>query len=162
VTVAGITFDPSEGAAPPPSEPGAPVTPVVEPPRARGVSAAQLTVLVVCCVSIYFVIAFYGKSLDSYRLSQRANAVRRENARLEAQIKDLQERVAFYATESYLETTAREKLNLVKPGDRPIVILPAQIEVATVEGPPPADEYRRPLAELGHAADWLFLFFGNR
>ncbi len=160
--MAGTTFNSPDSGGPPASEPGAPVTPVTAIQRSRAISPAQLTVLVVCCVSIYFVVAFYGKSLDSYRLNQRANIVLRENALLERQIKELQERVAYLSTESYVETTAREKLNLVKPNDRPIVVLPAQLEVAGVEGPPLPSEYPRPLADLGHAADWLYFFFGNR
>ena len=140
---------------------GTPVTP--SPVAGRfTLSPAQLTVLVICVVSIFFVANFYGKSMDSYRINQRAVQARRENARLEQQIKTLQEKVDHLATESALETTAREKLNLVKPGDRPIVILPAMVEVATVAGPPPGADAARPLAELGHAADWLVLFFGAR
>jgi cell division protein FtsB len=147
---------------PAPHSTGSPITPPAGESRPRTISPARLTILVVCCVSIYFIVAFYGKSLDSYQLNQRANAVRRENARLEAQIKELQDRVAHLSTESFVETAAREKLNLVKQGDRPIVILPAQIDVATVEGPPSPSDFPRPLANLGHAAEWLFLFFGNR
>lgn len=162
---------PAPGGAPVPGDavpgasggPGAPVTPPSGgEPRSLTISPAQLTILVVCFVSIYFVISFYGKSLDSYRINQRAAQARQENVRLDAQIKELQERVAYFASESYVETAAREKLNLVKPGDRPIVILPAQAEVATVEGPPSGTDAMRPFVEFGHLADWLYLFFGSR
>ena len=143
------------------SESGAPITPSSGGPPLP-VSPAQLTVLVICVVSIFFVANFYGKSMDSYRINQRATEARRENARLEAQIKQLEERVAYLSTESYLETAAREKLNLVKAGDKPLVVLPVGAEMATVAGPPPGGTAARPLAELGHAADWLVLFFGAR
>jgi cell division protein FtsB len=149
-------------AAPPAAESGTPVTPASSGPGRFSVSPAQLTVLVVCVVSIFFVANFYGKSMDSYRINQRAAQARRDNARLEQQIELLQEKVEQLSAEGYLETAAREKLNLVKPGDRPIVILPAAVEVATVAGPPPGAEGGRPLAELGHTADWLVLFFGAR
>jgi cell division protein FtsB len=140
---------------------GTPITPT-SAGGALPISPAQLTVLAICIVSIFFVANFYGKSMDSYRINQRAAQARQENARLEAQIKVLHETVAYLSTESYLETAAREKLNLVKPGDRPLVILPAAAEMATVAGPPPGAEQTRPFAELGHAADWLVLFFGSR
>ena len=143
------------------SEPGAPITPIAGG-SALPVSPAQLTLLVICVVSIFFVANFYGKSMDSYRINQRAAEARRENARLEAQIEQLEERVAQLSTEAYLETAAREKLNLVKAGDKPLVILPVGVEMATVAGPPPGTGAVRPLAELGHAADWLVLFFGSR
>jgi cell division protein FtsB len=146
----------------PTAESGTPITPSAAGGAPLSVSPAQLTVLVICIVSIFFVANFYGKSMDSYRINQRAALARQENARLEAQIKVLQETVSYLSTESYLETAAREKLNLVKPGDRPLVVLPAVAEMATVAGPPPGAERARPLAELGHAADWLVLFFGSR
>ena len=141
---------------------GTPVTPSSGGGPSLALSPAQLTVLVICVVSIYFVANFYGKSMDSYRINQRAIEARRENARLEAEIKALQASVAYLSTESYLETAAREKLNLVKPGDKPLVVLPAGIEQATVAGPPPGADRARPLAELGRAADWHALFFGSR
>ena len=158
---------PTDDAAPPGSQAGAdtgtPVTPPSSPESGRfSLSPAQLTLLVVCIVSIFFVANFYGKSMDSYRINQRAAQARRENARLEQEIKALQEKLTYLSTESYLETAAREKLNLVKPGDRPIVVLPAAAEMATVAGPPPGSGSARPLAELGHAADWLVVFFGSR
>lgn len=141
-------------------EPGPPVTPTAQG-RLLPISPPQLTILVVSVVSIYFIISFFGKSLDSHRINQRAVEARRVNARLETQIKELQDRVAYLSTDSYLETAAREKLNLVKPGDRPLVILPAGVELATVAGPPLTGD-ARPFAEFGHLPDWLILFFGNR
>jgi cell division protein FtsB len=141
---------------------GTPITPSAGGGASLSLSPAQLTVLVICIVSIFFVANFYGKSMDSYRINQRAAQARRENARLEAEIKTLQATMAYLSTESYLETAAREKLNLVKAGDKPLVILPVGIEQATVAGPPPGADRARPLAELGRAADWHALFFGSR
>ena len=129
-------------------------------PPAFPVSPVQLTLVVVCVVSIYFVIAFYGKSLDSYRINQRAAQVRREIARLEAENRQLEAKAASLATDAYVETAARDKLNLARPGDRSIIVLPAPSEPAGVEGPP--REGPRVGSEFGHLADWLALFFGPR
>ena len=125
------------------------------------ISPPQLTLLVVCIVSVYFVVGFYGKSLDGYRINQRAAQVRRDIARLEAENRALQEKVAYLSTEAYVETAARDKLNFVRPADRALVVVPAQVDVAWVEPPPAADAYRLP-PEFGHTADWLALFFGPR
>jgi len=129
--------------------------------RSFGPSPAQLTIVVVCVVSVYFLIGFYGKSLDSYRISQRADQVRREVADLEARNKALQEKVAYYATDGYVETAARDKLNLVKPGDYSLVVLPEKQEVAWVEALPTGAARQGSLTELGHFDDWLALFFGR-
>ncbi len=125
------------------------------------VSPAQLTIVVVCVVSVYFVIGFYGKSLESYRISQRAEQVQREVRAIEARNRRLQERVAYLSTDGYVETAARDKLNLVKPGDRSLIVLPEKPDVAWVEAPPPRSDGSRSLNELGHTADWLALFFGQ-
>jgi len=135
----------------------------VGPPRAGGaalwLSPVQITMLVVCVVSAYFVVGFYGKSVESYRINQRAEAVRRQIAQLEAQNRRLLQQVADFSTDAYVETAARDKLNLAKPGDHSLVVVPAEDGVATVEGPPPAAP---PARELGHLDDWLALFFGDR
>ncbi len=133
---------------------------VLSPQTSLGISPAQLTIVVVCVVSVYFVIGFYGKSLESYRISQRAEQVQREVRAIEARNRRLQERVAYLSTDGYVETAARDKLNLVKPGDRSLIVLPEKPDVAWVEAPPPRSAGTRSLSELGHTADWLALFFG--
>jgi cell division protein FtsB len=130
-------------------------------PSAFPVSPAQLTVLLLCVVSIYFIIGFYGKSLESYRINQRAAQIRQEIAELEAANEVLRARVALYATDAYVETTARDKLNLARPGDRTLIVRTQDEEVAGVEGPPPSGTGSG-RSEFGHLADWLALFAGPR
>lgn len=137
-----------------------PVHPTARTGRAASVSPAQLTIVVVCVVSVYFLIGFYGKSLDGYRISQRAEQVRREVAELEARNKALQEKVAYYATEGYVETAARDKLNLVKPGDYALVVVPEKQDVAWVEGLPAGADRQSAVPEFGHLDDWVALFLG--
>ncbi len=130
------------------------------PQPAFPVSPAQLTVLLLCVVSIYFIIGFYGKSLESYRINQRAAQIRRDIAELEAANERLRQSVAFYATDTYIETAARDKLNLARPGDRTLIVRALDQEVAGVEGPPASGVGGR--SEFGHLADWLALFAGPR
>jgi cell division protein FtsB len=118
--------------------------------------------LVVCLVSVFFIVNFYSKSLDSYRMNQRVMQIRRDNALLEEKITQLQERVAYLSTETYVETAAREKLNLVRPGDRSIIIVPAEPAMATVAERPPVPDAPHVLPEFGHLASWFNLFFGPR
>src|ERR671933_321249 len=84
--------------------------------HSASISPAQLTMVVVCVVSAYFIVGFYGKSVESYRINLRAEQVQRQVAALEARKRQLQARVAYLATDGYVETAARDKLNLVKPG----------------------------------------------
>jgi cell division protein FtsL len=123
------------------------------------VSPPHLTMLVVGVVAVYFIVGFYGQSLDSYRLGQRAAEVRQEIAKLEARNRELQSDVAYLQSDDYVERAAREKLNLAHPGDRSVVILRGQTEAVGPPGPPPAPP---PGPSFGHLEEWLDLFFGPR
>jgi cell division protein FtsL len=126
------------------------------------ISPPHVTMLVVCVVLIYFVIGFYGKSLDSYRMNQRVAAVRQEIAALEATNRDLQARVAYLNTEAYVEMTAREKLNLARPGDRSLVMIPARNGPIGPPGPPTGQRPAARVPEVGYLPEWVALFFGPR
>ena len=126
------------------------------------VSAPHLTMLVVCVVSVYFIVGFYGKSLDSYRMNQRARAVQQEIALLEAQNRELQASIAYLQSDAYVETAGRDKLNLARPGDRSVVIVPAPSTPVGPPGPPPARGVTTRLPDFGHLEEWVELFFGAR
>lgn len=139
-------------------QPGTPVAPVSGPPAGFSISPAQLTVLVVCVITVYFVISFYTKSLESFRISQRADVVQRELKELEATNKQLRQKVADLSAQAYVEMAARDKLNLSRPGDRSLLVLD-DVEVAGVTSPPAGAEMARASIELGHLGEWLALFF---
>jgi hypothetical protein len=139
-----------------------PPVPPVPPTRPFFVSPPQLTLLVVCVVSVYFIIGFFGKSAESYRINQRAAAVRKEIAVLEAQNSKLKERVAYLSTDGFVETTARDKLNLIKPGDHSLVTIDAEPQVAGVAPPPDPTEAARLFPGVGHRDDWIALLFSAR
>jgi hypothetical protein len=121
------------------------------------ISPPHVTMLVVCVVAVYFIVGFYGKSLDSYRINQRAVEVRKEIDQIEAQNRDIQARIAYLQSDGYVETAAREKLNLARPGDRSVVLLQDTPDVAGPPGPPPAAPV---MVAFGHLGEWLDLFFG--
>lgn len=127
-----------------------------------GISAPHLTILVVCVVAVYFIVGFFGKSLDSYRMSQRAAAVRQEIAVLEAGNRELQARIAYLQSDAFVETAARNKLNLARPGDRSVVIVPAADSPMGPPGPPPGRRAPPQLPAIGHLEEWFNLFFGPR
>ena len=126
------------------------------------VSPAHLTMLVVCVVSVYFIVGFYGKSLDSYRINQRALVVRQEIAQLETQNRQLLDEIAYYQSDTYIETAARDKLNLVRPGDRSVVTLPAPQGAIGPPAAPPAEGSGPFLPSFGHLGEWVELFLGQR
>ena len=94
----------------------------------------------VVLVLLYLLVRFYDTSVESYRLEQRAEVVRQEIARLESDNQALATQVARARTDEYVELIARERLNMIRPGDRPLVMLREQ---------PPAAVSRTALAGAG-------------
>ncbi len=128
-------------------------------------------VLIGCVVLVllYLLVRFYHTSVESYRLEQRTEAVRQEIARLESDNQALATQVARARTDEYVELIARERLNMIRPGDRPLVMLREQpparpqplLAPAAAPQPPPAVAPPVPLAGFGHVGEWLNLFFGS-
>ncbi len=129
--------------------------------------------LIVCVVLVllYLLAQFYDTSVESYRLEQRAEVVRQEIDRLERDNQALATQVARARTDEYVELIARERLNLIRPGDRPLVMLrekqPVAVPVQPLPAPPavslpePVLAPPTPLARFGHVGEWLSLFFGS-
>ena len=65
---------------------------------------------------------FVSESSQNYQLRNKADDLEIQNTKLEAQIEDLSNKIAYYKTDSYREILAREKLNLAAPGESVIII----------------------------------------
>ena len=122
----------------------------------------------VVLVLLYLLVRFYEASVGSYRLEQRAAVVRQEIARLESDNQALATQVAQAQTDEYVELIARERLNMIRPGDRPLVMLREQPPAARTHPLPapaaasqPAVAPPLPRAGFGHVGAWLNLFFGS-
>ena len=122
----------------------------------------------VVLVLLYLLVRFYDTSVESYRLEQRAEVVRQEIARLESDNQALATQVAQARTDEYIELIARERLNMIRPGDRPLVMLREQPPAARTHpllapaaAPQPAVAPPLPRARFGHVGEWLKLFFGS-
>ncbi len=138
-----------------------------------GLSPRLALVLIggVVLVLLYLLVRFYDTTVESYRLEQRAEAVRQELARLESENQALATQVARARTDEYVELVARERLNMIRPGDRPLVMLRAQPPPAPLPQPLPVPAAAPqpqpalvppvPLTGFGHVGEWLKLFFGS-
>ena len=127
------------------------------------VSPAHLTMLVVCVVSVYFIVGFYGKSLDSYRINQRALVVRQEIAQLETQNRQLQDRDRLLPVRS-LHRDGGARQAQPGPARRPL----GGDSARAPGGHRPAGallggRQRAALAiSFGHLGEWVELFLGQR
>lgn len=129
--------------------------------RLLAASPARLAIILMCVVAVYFFVGFLEQSTDVIRIDQRVAATRKRIIDLEAANRELEQRLAYLGTDGYIETAARDKLNLVKPGDRSLVVIPPEAEVAWVDGPKATPEASRLGPEFGHLQDWLALLFGT-
>ena len=80
-----------------------------------------LAVLSIACVLILMRTA--QRAVESYQMTIQVEAVRKEVADLKQQNVELQERIARYRSDTYVEKVAREELNLVRPGDVPVIVI---------------------------------------
>ncbi len=77
------------------------------------------------------------RAVESYHMTRQVEAVRKEVADLRQQNVELQQRIARYRSDAYVEKVAREELNLVHPGDVPVIVIAPTPEPAGAAKPQP-------------------------
>ncbi|HWP29750.1 MAG TPA: septum formation initiator family protein [Chloroflexota bacterium] len=111
-----------------------------------------LAVLVPVC--LFMLAATAQRAVEGYEMSRRIEAVRREVAALQQRNLELQARIARYRSDAYIERVAREELNLVRPGDVPVIVI-----APTPQPTPVATARATPTAEVPVPRQWLRQFF---
>jgi cell division protein FtsB len=109
--------------------------PIGPPPLALRFAAVLVVPLL-----LYALVATGQKALANYRSNQETEALRTEVLGLRAENIQLQQAIERARTDTAIETIAREQLGLIKPGDRPVVIIsqPPQAPAAPTPAPTPA------------------------
>lgn len=114
-----------------------------------------LTLMLCLVLSAYFVVALGERSAQILQLKNDEARLMREVAtlhRTHAQLREERERLQ---STTDIERVAREDLNLIKPGETAVIVIPSAAAVAAVKAEPaaaPADQsppWRRWL-------DWIF------
>ncbi len=91
--------------------------------KATGISTAHIVIALVIPLVAYFGLAAGQKAIEVYRLNQEAALVRAETEALKEENARLLKQVEYLKSDAYVEKIAREQLNLIKPGDKPVVVL---------------------------------------
>ncbi len=94
-----------------------------------------LAVLGPACALI--LIATAQRAVESYQMSRQVEAARKEVADMRQQNLDLQAKIARYRSDTYVEKVAREELNMVRPGDQPVIVLAPTPEATPIGTPQP-------------------------
>jgi cell division protein FtsB len=123
------------------NEKAKPATKAKQAPRARRRPSMRFALLLVVLVGLLFAFVYPTRTfLDQRDETNKARAqlevLQSENARLARESKRL-------STDSEIERIAREQYGLVKPGERPFVILPAPT-APTTTAPPTTDQAPAP------------------
>lgn len=115
------------------------------------ISRARLVMLAVLVPAVLLFYGFVQQSIVEQRIEQRAEAIRAEIRRLQEERTELTGRITYYQTDDYIERAAREKLNMVRPGDVPVVII-REPTPAPAPSPTPTPT---PLGPAGYWPRWL-------
>src|SRR4029453_13013922 len=102
---------------------------------------------------LYLVLLTGQRALEAYRMNQEVDAVRRDIDSLRARNIELQAELSSARLDDDIERIARNELNMVRPGDHPVVLVwPDGNGNRAVESSPP---------KAGEPAwrSWLRLFF---
>jgi cell division protein FtsL len=97
--------------------------------------ALRLAAVLVVPLLLYALVATGQKAVENYRLNQQADQLRAEIVGLRTENVRLQQAIEQARTDTAIETIAREQLGLIKPGDRPLVLIPQ--DGITSAAPPP-------------------------
>ena len=124
--------------------------PVGPPPMGLRLAAVLAVPLL-----LYALVATGQKALDNYRLNQEAEALRSAVRDLRTENIALQQELVQARTDASIEAIARQQLGLVRPGDNPLVLVPAGPDPRTdAPAPPPPPPPPPPWRQ------WWEYFFG--
>lgn len=80
-----------------------------------------LGLVVVALACGYLGISTISNIARNYELQGRIDRLNQENQLLQLQNQELEYRIAYYQTDSYVDLQARDKLNMAAPGERVLV-----------------------------------------
>jgi cell division protein FtsL len=98
---------------------------VVRSPLGPPPLALRLAAVLAVPLLLYALVATGQKALDNYRLNQQAEALRSEVVALRNENIRLQQEIEAARSDAAIEHIAREQLGLVRPGDKPLVLVGA-------------------------------------
>lgn len=107
----------------------------------------------------YLSVGTARKALEVYQLNQQASRIRQEIAQLKDRNAELRRQMEYLQSPEYVEKVAREQLNLVQPGDTPLVLVyPREKEPAPQPTPVPTQKQTAPSPNWQR---WWGFFFGE-
>ncbi len=104
---------------------------------AIGLTPNKIVGLVALLLAGYFVIIAVTNAAHNASLAQEQRQLERENTQLTRTVGELQAVKSYVRSEAYIESVARQQLNLVRPGEVLVKVLPTEPgDPAQQDGPP--------------------------
>ncbi|MBI4040008.1 septum formation initiator family protein [Candidatus Daviesbacteria bacterium] len=113
----------------------------------------KILIILVVLVSLGLALSFFNQLFESLRAEKRLDDETGKLAQLQKQSNELKRRLFEVDSLSFIESQARDKLNLTRPGESLVIISPALIDQA-LHGPT-----NQQLPTLPNWQGWLKLFF---
>lgn len=117
--------------------------------------AKSRSLLIIGLVILAYMVVVIGKiSWGNWQVNQQIQGLRKELGTLKSENSQLESMVWYLKTDAYKERQAREKLGLVKPGEKVVNIIPSKKPKIDVEALPeekPRSNWQK----------WLDFFFAN-
>lgn len=129
--------------------------------RTGQLSGIQIMFAVILAVGLILAINFSSRIAGSQPLLETYNSVRDEVGTLEAQQAQLSEERDFARSDAYVESWARDRGKMVKPGERLIIPVPAGIAPEPTAVPSVNIEFQSGLPEPEPWEYWWQLFFDS-
>lgn len=114
-----------------------------------------LLLLASIAVVVSFLLAIGHRTIQIYQLQKEGVQLQREVAVLEARNKQLQAQQEGLKNDADIERIAREELNLIKPGETAVVVLPSQEVITRMEQ---QAAVRQETSASSHKSWWERLF----
>ena len=123
-----------------------------------------LIIVLALPLQVYFGVSAVEGALRVYQHQRDIAAIRTDLARLGQRRQELEEQRLYLQSDHYVERVAREELNLIKPGDQPVAIVPgsrpSQV-VSSTPAPPTPPETPNGVKNVIHQLFTRFLGSGE-
>lgn len=117
----------------------------------------RLVLVLLATLTLFIGISAIRLTNRHYKIAHEVDRVNEEIASLEQERQTLEQSISSLNETAIIEHNAREKLNLQKPGERVVVLLPSgqpDVKSAAAALPPPPKEPSNP-------EKWWTYFFGS-
>ena len=124
------------------------------------ISGAQFAAIVVLTITLFLIIDLGRRTTVGYYVSQAEKDLQAD-IRAELALKQkLMERLEYVKTDAFVEQWAREQARMVRPGDRPLILVAPAVPPGETSGvqPPNAAGTTGPEPNWHH---WWRLFFNS-